>query len=99
MIYRVLPLRCGITLDANLSIEPKELEPQNRMTKWFTPAFTNLSKTGMTSSGVPTATDDLAIGSGMVVAPSLIFTIQSWFDMEYSVKYFLKSNPSMDFRL
>ncbi len=57
----------------------------------------NRSNVGITSSGVPTAVDERAIESGILVAASLIFTIHSWFDIEYSVKYFLKSNPSISF--
>ena len=68
------------------------------MTKWLTPAFTNRSNVGMTSSGVPTAVDDRAIASGILVAALRIFTIHSWLDIEYSVKYFTKSNPSISFR-
>ena len=58
----------------------------------------NLSKVGITSSGVPTAVEERATDSGILVAASRILTIQSWFDIEYSVKYFLKSKPSISLR-
>ena len=61
-------------------------------------AFRNLSNVGITSSGLPTAVELRAIGSGILVAASRIFTIHDWFDIEYSVKYFLKSNPSISLR-